>query len=264
MILDAGSQLVLGIAFAVCFMTVLWVVPLRTLDAGIVDVGWATSLAILAISYVATLPAISLRSFIVAAMASVWSLRLAIYLFRDRVLGKPEDGRYQKLRTGYGSWSQLFFLIFFQAQAALAWIFALPFWFAMRRQGGLDLWDVLAMALWIVCLTGESLADAQLSRFRADPGHRGKTCRDGLWRYSRHPNYFFEWLYWWVFVLMSWTVPYGWVTLLAPALMLFFLFKVTGIPATEAQAVRSRGDDYRDYQRTTSVFVPWFPKKSSH
>jgi steroid 5-alpha reductase family enzyme len=101
-----------------------------------------------------------------------------------------------------------------------------------------------------------------LAQYRGDPVNRGKTCRLGLWKYSRHPNYFFEWLYWWVYVLIAWTAPLGWISLLAPGLMLFFLLKVTGIPATEAQAVRSRGDDYRDYQRTTSMFIPWFPQKT--
>jgi steroid 5-alpha reductase family enzyme len=91
--------------------------------------------------------------------------------------------------------------------------------------------------------------------------NRGHTCRDGLWRYSRHPNYFFEWLHWWAYVPLSLGAAGGWATILAPLVMLFFLFCVTGIPATEAQALQSRGADYRQYQRTTSAFFPWFPRR---
>ena len=108
---------------------------------------------------------------------------------------------------------------------------------------------------------GETAADRQLEKFREDPSQRGRTCRAGLWRYSRHPNYFFEWLMWMAYALFAiGSPPWGWLTLGCPAVMLYLLFKVTGIPATEAQALRSRGDDYRQYQQTTNIFVPWFPK----
>ena len=105
------------------------------------------------------------------------------------------------------------------------------------------------------------LADRRLAHFRGRPGNRGKTCREGWWHYSRHPNYFFEWLHWWSYMALAAGAPYGWVALLAPTAMFYLLFRVTGIPPTEAQALASRGDDYREYQRTTSVFFPWFPKR---
>ena len=263
MSLSPGSQLVCSLLFAICLMFGLWSVQLRTRDAGIVDVGWASSLGMLAIFYAATDDSsASARPWLVGLIAAIWSFRLAIYLLRDRVLGKPEDGRYQKLRSGFGSRAPLFFLGFFQVQALLAWLFSLPFWLAQHRSGPLDGWDFCGLSLWFIAFIGESLADSQLAQYRSNPLNRGKTCRLGLWKYSRHPNYFFEWLYWWVYVLIAWTAPLGWISLLAPGLMLFFLLKVTGIPATEAQAVRSRGDDYRDYQRTTSMFIPWFPRKT--
>jgi steroid 5-alpha reductase family enzyme len=263
MSLDSGWQLIFALVFATCFMVVLWFVQFRTDDAGVVDVGWSASLGFLAIFYAVTQGNGSWRSCLVAGLASIWSFRLAIFLLRDRVLGKPEDGRYQKLRSGFGSWAQVFFFGFFQVQAILAWFFSLPFWIAIWRDNPLDVFDLIGVTIWLISFLGESTSDWQLARFRSDSSNRGKTCRRGLWRYSRHPNYFFEWLYWWSYVAMAWYVPLWWLTLLAPGLMLFFLFKVTGIPATEAHAVLSRGDDYRDYQRTTSVFIPWFPKKSS-
>ena len=261
--LDAGSQLIVSALFAIGIMFALWIVQLRTQDAGIVDVGWSASLGLNSLFYLMAQSVPSSRTLLVASLASIWSFRLAFYLLRDRVLGKHEDGRYQKLRAGFGTWAPWFFLGFFQVQALLAWFFSLPFWVAMRREGSLDGWDATGIVIWIGCFVGESVADFQLARFRADPMNRGKTCRLGLWRYSRHPNYFFEWMYWWTYVVIAWRAPLGWLTLFAPALMLFFLFKVTGIPATEAQAIQSRGDDYRDYQRTTSMFIPWFPKNSS-
>ena len=107
---------------------------------------------------------------------------------------------------------------------------------------------------------GEGVADAQLERFRSDPAQRGKTCRSGWWRYSRHPNYFFEWIIWLAFVPMAWGSPRFAASLAGPALMFLFLTRVSGVPPAEAQALRSRGDDYRDYQRTTSAFFPWFPR----
>ena len=119
------------------------------------------------------------------------------------------------------------------------------------------------LALWATALAGEVLADRQLARFRGAPGNRGKTCRAGLWRYSRHPNYFFEWLIWCAYSLMTLPAPYGWIGLANPLLMLFLILKVTGIPANEARALQTRGEDYRRYQRSTSAFVPWFPKKES-
>jgi steroid 5-alpha reductase family enzyme len=121
--------------------------------------------------------------------------------------------------------------------------------------------EYLGAALWLLAVSGEIASDVQLSRFKADPRNKGKTCRAGLWNLSRHPNYFFEWLIWMAFALFALASPYGYLGLLSPALILFFLFKVTGIPATEAQALRSRGDDYRRYQETTSAFVPWFPRR---
>ena len=114
--------------------------------------------------------------------------------------------------------------------------------------------------VWAIGLIGEAAADAQLARFKANPANRGRTCRDGLWRYSRHPNYFFEWTIWVGFFIVALGSPFGWATLVAPSLMLYILLYVTGIPAAEAASLRSRGDEFREYQRTTSAFVPWPPR----
>jgi len=169
---------------------------------------------------------------------------------------------YLPLRSKWGDRAQSRFFVFFQLQALVDMIFSLPYLVAMTNPTpGLGVWGLAGVLVWVVAVVGEALADRQLAAFRADPANRGRTCRVGLWRASRHPNYFFEWLHWWSYVLLAVGSPWWALTLVGPALMLFFLFKVTGIPATEAQALASRGEDYRDYQRTTSAFIPWFPRR---
>ena len=153
--------------------------------------------------------------------------------------------------------------MFFQAQALLDVVLSLSFLVAIRNTSSWGGGDFLGVLIWVVAVVGESVADRQLERFRTEPANRGKTCRMGLWRYSRHPNYFFEWLVWCGIGLAALAAPLGWLALASPAIMLFLILKVTGIPPTEERAVLSRGKDYRDYQATTSAFVPWLPKKES-
>ena len=109
-------------------------------------------------------------------------------------------------------------------------------------------------------LHGGAIADRQLRAFARDPANKGKVCDQGLWAWSRHPNYFFEWLHWFSYVLLCWQHPWGWLTVIAPLVMLYFILFVTGIPPTEKQALKSRPKSYRDYQRTTSPFFPWPPQ----
>lgn len=256
--------LLTGWAAMAVIMLILFIAQRWRHDAGIVDLGWAGGLGLLALYYAINLqdeyPA--WRVWLVAGMGGFWSLRLALYMLFDRVLGKEEDGRYQMLRQEWGEKTQAFFFVFFQVQALLAVVFSIPFLIVMRHPSETFLLtDQLALQIWAVAMIGEALADRQLAKFRADPANKGKTCRVGLWRYSRHPNYFFEWLHWWSYVLMGLAAPQGWLTLLGPILMFYFLFKISGIPYTEKRALLTRGDDYREYQRTTSVFIPWFPLK---
>ena len=245
-------------------MAVLWWIQKIRHDASHVDVAWSVGLGILAIFYAVAADGYPPRRLLLGVLVGVWSLRLAMYLFVNRVWGKPEDGRYQTLRQGWGNRAQPYFFIFFQVQALLDVIFSLPFLVIVTNiTTTLKGWEWAGVFIWIVAIVGESIADRQLAQFRADSRNHGKTCRVGLWRYSRHPNYFFEWLHWWAYVLMAVGLPYWWLTLIGPGLMLYLLFKVTGIPATEAQALTTRGDEYRAYQRTTSAFIPWFPKKEA-
>ena len=144
-------------------------------------------------------------------------------------------------------------------------VLATPFLLASQNPApAFSDFEYAAAVLWVVAIAGEITADMQLNSFKSNAANRGKTCRAGLWKYSRHPNYFFEWLIWVAFCLFAIDSKYGYLALFPPALMLYFLFRVTGIPATEAQALRTRGEDYKRYQETTSAFVPWFPRKEHH
>lgn len=254
----------LGAAALMLMMFLLWLVSVRTSNAGIVDVGWAAGLVVLAIGYAAFAPGFSTRKWIMATMVSIWGLRLALHLIM-RIAREPdalrkEDGRYRELRRRWqGTNIHLRFLAFFEIQALLDVILSLPMLVAaMNPAPRLSPVEIFGILLWLAAVTGESIADAQLAAFKRDPANRGGVCRRGLWNYSRHPNYFFEWLVWVAWAVYALASPWGWLALICPALMLFFLFHVTGIPATEAQALRSRGAEYEQYQKTTSAFVPWF------
>jgi steroid 5-alpha reductase family enzyme len=178
-----------------------------------------------------------------------------------RVVGAEEDGRYQELRRKWGANASRNFFLFFQAQALFVVVFSLPFAFVSVDGGDVSPLAWIGAAIALGSVVGETTADAQLAVWRANPENRGKTARLGLWNLSRHPNYFFEWLHWVGWALVALGSPTGWVALVVPAFLLFLLFRVTGIPANEEQALRSRGDDYRRYQQEVSVFVPWFPKQ---
>ena len=125
---------------------------------------------------------------------------------------------------------------------------------------GIRWWDVLGVLVFLIAIIGEAIADLQLESFRKDPLNKDKTLQSGLWRYSRHPNYFFESMHWWAYVPLAVGLPWGWVSMIWPILMTGSLLWLTGVPWAEAQALSSRGAEYREYQRTVSKFFPWFPK----
>lgn len=246
-------RLLVAWAIAAAVMTGLWLVARRVRNAAWVDVGWAGSFAIVVAAWAASWPARA--AWPMVAMVAAWSGRLAVHLARDRVIGKPEEGRYATLRAtwGRGGSADRAFFVFFQAQALLVAVLAIamvvPFVAAPAR-GGLR-W--IAVALFAIALAGEAVADVQLARWKRTSRD---VCEVGLWRYSRHPNYFFEWLVWCAYALYAAAYPWGGIAALGPAIVLASIWKVTGIPATEAQALRSRGDAYRRYQASTSAFVP--------
>ncbi len=260
--METAIQFISAFLMMFILMSGVWLIQRRLNDGGVVDVAWSYGIGIVAVYFALVTGGFAGRKLLVGAMAAAWSFRLGTYLFLNRVKGRAhEDGRYRTLREKWGPHAQRNMFLFFQFQGVTDVVLALSPLVAMLSPrpvpGALD---YAGAAIWLVAVAGESAADLQLARFRGDPANKGRTCRAGLWRYSRHPNYFFEWLHWWSYVPIALGHPAWWLTLIAPALMLYFLLRMTGIPATEAQAVLSRGDDYRDYQHTTSAFVPWFPR----
>ncbi len=257
--MTATALLLIGTAAVVGLMLILWLLHFAARNASVVDPGWAGGLALIAILYAWLGGGYQTRSLILAIMVGFWGFRLSGFLLFTRVIGHPEEGRYVELRRKWKTNIGFKFLLFFQAQAILCVLLSFPFLAAARNtEPAISAIELAAIALFVLAVIGESIADAQLNAFKSNPANKGKTCQVGLWHYSRHPNYFFEWLIWVAYFLFGVSGPNGWVGLISPVVMLFFLFRVTGIPATEAQALRSRGDAYREYQRTTSVFVPWF------
>lgn len=257
--LSAILHLVLtGAALVGSMMFLLWLIHLGIRNASVVDPGWAFGIPLLAVVYAVMGPGYFWRRWLLAGMAAIWGVRLGTYLLL-RIVGKPEEGRYQELRRQWQHHLALRFLAFFEFQALLDLLLSLPFLLAaLNPRTTLSLLEYAGFALWLVALAGEAVADGQLAAFKRDSSSHGQVCQRGLWNYSRHPNYFFEWLIWLAWALFALASPYGWMALVCPVLMFYFLFRVTGIPATEAQALRSKGEAYRRYQQTTSAFVPWF------
>jgi steroid 5-alpha reductase family enzyme len=197
-------------------------------------------------------------------MFAAHGLRLGWHLSK-RIIGEPEEGRYQQLRKDWGGSGNLNlkFLGFFEFQAVLNAFLTLPLLVAsFNRAPDFNPLEIAGIALFIVAISGESVADAQLDAFKRDPANKGGVCDIGLWRYSRHPNYFFEWLIWIAYAVFALASPHGWIAMAMPVLMLHFLINVTGLKATEEQALRTKGERYRRYQARTSGFIPWIPKRT--
>ena len=238
-------------------MTALWFVQRARGDAGIVDVAWSYGTGLAGAAFALTADGWLPRRLLIAGLAAFWGIRLGTYLV-VRSRGTGEDGRYRDLRAAWGARAQRNLFLFFQLQATWAVLFAVPMGAAAANAAPAFGWlDALGVAVGLIALVGESVADAQLRRFRADPANRGGVCDVGLWRLSRHPNYFFEWVHWWAYVAFGIAGPWGWVTLFGPALMLVFLLGVTGIPPAEKRALARKGDAYRRYMARTNAFFPW-------
>lgn len=251
-----------ALALISVMMVVVWLISVRINNAGIVDVAWSWGFSPVALLYAALGHGFWLRKTLIATMVVLWSLRLGTYLY-FRVMGHHpvEDARYNQLRQEWGDAANRNMFWFFQFQGVLLVALTFPFLFScLNPQPNLGMVEWLGAAIWCLGLIGESLADWQLKQFKANPDNRGHVCQVGLWRFSRHPNYFFEWTIWVAYFLFALGSPYGFLSIHSPLFMLYFLLKVTGIPALEAAALKSKGEEYRQYQRTTSSFIPWVRK----
>ena len=259
--LDPLTALVVVYVVMTGVMLVLWLVDRWTRNASIADVGWCVGLVSAVAWYAWSTTGDLDRKILLLLMAALYSMRLGLYILLNRVIGKEEDARYQHLRREWGSSEPIVMFGYFQLQAVAVALFSLPFLVIMQNVfPPFSLWELAGFLVWLAAVAGEGLADWQLAQFRSKSWNRDRVCCDGLWRYSRHPNYFFEWLHWWAYVVMGVSTP-GWLlTWIGPFGRGWGLLKVTGIPWAERQALVSRGEDYREYQRTTNAFFPWFPK----
>ena len=258
--MHAGLTYAIGIACVALALALVWVLQLRSQNANLVDPVWSWSLGGLGVFF-ATLGSapVELRVML-AVLAGLWGFRLGTHLF-IRNHGKPEDGRYTRFREQWGMKADRNLFWFFQVQTCFAALLALPFVVVAWREDLPPMWAIAAaLVVWIASVAGEAMADAQLTRFKQDENNKGRVCSEGLWRYSRHPNYFFECLHWFTYLLLAIGSPWWWVGLIAPAVMAFLLLRLSGIPITEAHLAKSR-PGYADYMRSTSAFVPWPPKK---
>lgn len=254
------NAFLLTAAIAVAAKTAAWLWQLRSRNAGMVDAIWALTLGALAGIYACAGTAPAPLRGLLAVMGGAWGLRLGLYLWR-RNHGKPEDWRYAQLRKDWGARADARMFAFFQFQNLFTLALAASAFLPVAYRAGAPSPGLLATALsiWVVAILGESLADAQMTAFRRNPANKGRVCRQGLWKYSRHPNYFFECVHWLAYVPLAIGAPWGWATLAAPAIMAFLLTRLSGMPLLEAEMAR-RKPGYAEYLRTTSPLVPWPPK----
>jgi steroid 5-alpha reductase family enzyme len=252
----------IGLAAVVTFMTLVWLASVRIRNASIVDIFWGIGFLLTGLTYFALTDGLLGRKVLVLALVAVWSLRLSGYI-ASRNLGHGEDYRYRtwRERSPRSFWWISYFQVFL-LQGLLLWVISFPLLVAMHSDepDRLTFVDAIGALLWAIGFLFEAVGDYQLSRFKANPTNKGKVMRSGLWRYTRHPNYFGDATLWWGFFVIAAGVPWGWTTVFAPVLMTVLLLRVSGVALLE-RTITKRRPEYADYAETTSAFFPWLPKR---
>ena len=247
--------LILGVGVAA------WAVSVAIRNVAFVDSLWSLFFLIAAVTFAAAAWPLSARGLLVTVLVAVWALRLSIYI-TARNWGEPEDHRYQKIRAnnepGF-AFKSLY--IVFGLQGVLAWFIAMPLLPAIMNPGDIGPLEIVAGALWLLGFVFEARGDYQLARFKSDPSNKGRVLNTGLWRYTRHPNYFGDFCVWWAFYLFA-VAAGGWWTVLSPVLMSLLLLKVSGVALLE-KTITERRPEYADYIRRTNAFFPGLPKGTS-
>ena len=240
-------------------MTVGWLVSIRLKNAGIVDTIWAFSFALLALIFASFERGLPARRLLLLTIVLPWSLRLGTHLLKRFFREFPhEDKRYAAWRVEWKEKATFNMFWVFQLQGLLISILSWQFALSCADTSPIRLSDLIGVAVGLIGFIGESIADNQLSAFKSEPSNQGKVCTVGLWNFSRHPNYFFEWLVWIGLFVFTSGSPLGVYSIYSPLLMLFMLTRVSGVRLTEEHAVRARGSEYEQYQKSTSAFIPWF------
>lgn len=248
-----------GLFTILMLATLTWIVSLIKRDVSIVDSVWSVMIFAAAFVYSSSMEPYWNRSSLILTLVLVWAFRLCVYV-TWRNWGAPEDSRYQAIRQKYEPNFALKSLgIIFVFQAMLAWIITMPLWIGLTVPFESNIFDTLGLALWTIGMAFETVGDWQLARFKSDPANSGKVMNRGLWRFTRHPNYFGECLIWWGFFLFI--VPTGaWWAIASPVLLTFLLLKFSGVTMLE-ETIVDRRPAYRDYIATTNAFIPGPPKK---
>jgi len=243
------------------YMTLIWIVSLIKKDASVVDIFWGLGFVVIAACYFALTDGFMLRKIILMVIVAIWGLRLSGYILW-RNWGKPEDFRYQKWRAEAGPsfWWRSYFKVFL-TQGALMWIISAPLLAAQFGAAPAQLtWlDDLGIIVWAVGFFFEAGGDLQLARFKSDPANKGKVMDRGVWRYTRHPNYFGDATQWWGYYLIALAAG-GWWTVFSPILMTMLLLRVSGVALLE-KTLKETKPQYKDYVERTSAFFPLPPKK---
>ena len=243
-----------GLVAMLVLAVLTWLISVVKRDVSIVDSIWSLMILAGATVYAAGVSVYTTRTALILSLLFIWALRLSVYL-TWRNWGEPEDRRYQRLRDKFSPYFALQSLgIVFVLQAVLAWIISLPLWPALTAPIPLQFIDIIAIALYSVGMGFEAISDWQLARFKANPANRGKVLDQGLWRYTRHPNYFGEALTWWGFYLFA-AAAGAWWTLPAPLLMTWLLLKFSGVIMLE-ETIAERRPAYKEYIARTNAFVP--------
>ncbi len=251
-----GALVILGL------MTLLWLVSLALRDSSIVDPFWGTGFVVANWVYFALTPdGFVGRKWLISILVTLWGLRLSLYLLW-RNWGKGEDFRYQKWRQEAGArwWWQSYFKVFV-LQGVLLWIISAPLLAAhlSPTPDRLTVLDALAIPVWLIGFFFEAAGDLQLARFKANPANKGKVLDRGVWRYTRHPNYFGDAAQWWAFYLVA-AASGGFWTIVSPVIMTLLLLRVSGVTLLEKSLTDAK-PGYKEYIESTSAFIPWFPKQ---
>ncbi|MCW9046524.1 MAG: DUF1295 domain-containing protein [Gammaproteobacteria bacterium] len=233
--------------------TAFWIISLIKKDVSVVDSLWSLFFIIAGVAVINDLPVISDRAMLVLLLVTIWGLRLSAYITL-RHWGHEEDHRYQTIRKnnqpGFAFKSLYMIFVF---QALVAWVVALPLFYAMNSTAPLTLLDGLAVLLWLVGMFFEIVSDYQLYQFKKKPDNKGKILTQGLWKYSRHPNYFGEFLVWWGFFVFALSND-GYISIISPLLMTFLLLKFSGVSLLEKTMKARPG--YEVYMKNTNAFIP--------
>ncbi len=248
--------LLLTFAVLLALVFLLWLVSLALKDASIVDIFWGLGFVVVAWTGYFNTSGFAPRKLLLTTLVTIWGVRLALYLFW-RNHGKGEDYRYQAMRKRIKNFPLLSLFIVFIFQGVLIWLISLPIQFAQTRSEELTAFDFIGVALWAIGLTFEAVGDWQLAHFKADPNNKGQVMNRGLWRYTRHPNYFGDALLWWG--IFCFALPSGWWMIVSPLVMMTLLLKISGVALLEKTLAKTK-PQYEAYVRQTNAFLPWFPK----